>query len=149
MSYVSVAEWQTFNALQESMDDKYALVYLLYSALHRASHRITMRRVRWLLWRYRRSIVSVIDLICNISLPKIKGKKIDVVTDVKEMERNTKIMYRLLSKLHGWSPDVINNMSPAQIYVYLTGGATGTGIEKMSSEQYRSFRLSRGMSIRN
>jgi len=75
------------------------------------------------------------------------SESITPIVAAKEVERNEKTMYRLLSKMYGWTPEEIGNMSPAQLYSYQMGGKDGTGIEKMTGAEYRSFRARRGMSV--
>lgn len=145
-SYVSMGEWQTFDALLKQ-DDIEALRYLVSCSLHRGDPSIDKREAERLIKRNAASITSLIDSICKISLPKIRIKETEeeTVTDEKEYERNIKTVYRILSRMHGWTPSQISDMSPAQVYSYLMGGTTGTGIEKMNSMQYQSFLGSRGM----
>lgn len=143
VGYVSMAEWQTFGELQKKMLTRYSLSYLLYASLHRADPQITKRSIRHLFRWHKKHITTLIETICDISIPEIK-KKEQKVSD-KDNERNTKTIYRLLSRMHGWPPSWIDDMSPMQVHVYLTGGSTGTGTQKMTDEQYQSFLLARRM----
>ena len=127
VSYVSIGEWQVYGELMKQ-DESRAIVELVYFSLHRASG-VTRRKSRWLAWRYRKTLSALIELICEISLPKIPGSATSMPE--KETARNIKTVYRVLSRMHGWTPKQISDMSPAQIYSYLCGGQDGTGIKKV------------------
>lgn len=147
VSYVSMREWETFNELLRS-NDLESLNYLIYCSLHRADSTVRRKVVKRLLKRHSAVITSLIDIICSMSLPKMKvknGEEEETTIDEKDYERNVKTVYRILSRMHGWTPEQISGMSPAQVYSYLMGGTTGTGIEKMNSMQYQSFLAGRGV----
>lgn len=137
VSYVSMGEWQVFNELLQ-MDDAQSVLELVYYSLHRGNSTIGRRNVRWLIRRHTKVLLPLIDLICEISLPKLKTKN-EIGIETKEAERNMKTVYRLLSRMHGWTPPEISGMSPAQVYSYLMGGPDATGIVKMSDLQYQRF----------
>jgi len=137
VSYVSMGEWQMFGELLR-MGNAQSVLELIYCSLHRGNSTIGRRKVHWLVRRYTKALLPLIDLICNISLPKLKTKKEIDVGD-KDAERNMKTVYRLLSKIHGWTPSEISEMSPAQVHSYLMGGPDATGIVKMSDLQYQRF----------
>ncbi len=145
VSYVSVGEWQTFGELLKQ-DEAQAVLELIYCSLHRANPALNRRSVRWWVRWHSKVLASLVEFICVISLPKMP-KGITPVTAVKEAERSMKTAYRLLSRMHGWTPAAISDMSSAQIHSYLSGGKDGTGIEKMSGAQYRSFRAQRNMNF--
>ena len=127
VSYVSIGEWQVFSELLKQ-DESRAILELIYYSLHRASG-VTRRKTRWLIRRHRKTLAALIELICEISLPKIP--KSTATVPEKEATRNIKTVYRVLSRMHGWTPKEISDMSPAQIYSYLCGGPDGTGIVKV------------------
>jgi len=144
VGYISIAEWEIFTLLLERKCEKEALFFLIYSSLYRGDCSITKKRVKRL-FRYHSSIIiSLIDTICKISMPEVKIKDDAESLSKKELERNTKIMYRMLSRIHGWTPRQISDMSPAQIYLYLMGGSTGAGTEKMTGMEYQALLASRG-----
>jgi len=143
VSYISVGEWQTFVKILQC-DAIEALKFLVYHSLHRADSTIKKKTVNHLLKKYAASVISLTDIICNISFPKVHPGRGEEV-DEKEAERDMKAVYRILSRMHGWSPQRISNMSPAQLYLYMMGGSTGTGIVKMNSLEYQSFLASRGI----
>jgi len=148
VAYVSLSEWETFEALvrRDSKDGQF-LFYLIHCSLRRGDPTITKRKVRKLIRWHKAMMVLVVSIIRGMSLPVSKlSKNKDVKVpelDTKQAERNMKTICRVLSRIHGWTPQQIGGMSPAQIYSYLMGGKSGTGIEKMSSEEYQNF-LSRG-----
>lgn len=139
VSYVSMAEWETFNDLliQKSEGDE-ALSYLIWCSLQRAGCKIDKKKV---LSKFAKHLDVLVDTICKASLPNLKVTKIKV--NRKEQEINLKASYRVLSRMHGWTPEQISSMSPAQIFLYLVGGKTGTGIEKMTDAQYANLLASR------
>ena len=146
VGYVSMLEWQVFSVLLKQ-DEKRALQELLYYSLHRANSNVTRGRARRLVRRCRKKLSEIVDLICVISLPKMSAQPpattgTDTDTD---SERNTKTIYRLLSRMHGWTPRQIGDMAPCQVYSYLMGGQDGSGIAKMSGSEYQNFRSNRGM----
>lgn len=148
VSYVSMSEWQMFGeALQ--LDDVKAMLELLYCSLRRAEPTTTRKSIERLSKKYAKHLLALVDLICDMSLPKLKGGKTAATPPAHSLpgsgdsERDIKTVYRLLSRIHGWTPQQIGVMSPAQIYIYLTGGPDGTGIVKMSSSQYKSFLAAR------
>jgi len=149
VSYVSMSEWETFGALTRDGDDDYGTFFLVYSAMHRANDSVTESEVRYLLRKRKKYIAPLINLICDFSMPEMK-KDLKETSDTKEVERNVKTIYRVLGKMYSWaSPEIVGRMSPAQVYIYLTGGSAGTGIVKMTSAEYHDFRVARGMSTRN
>lgn len=145
VSYISMGEWQTFMEFlrQDAIE---ALEFLVYCSLHRADPTIKEKAVGNLLRKYASSISFLIDTICGISFPKVNlGGMEKLVIGEKETKRNVKSTFRILSRMHGWTPQQISDMSPAQVYLYMMGGSTGTGIEKMNSLQYQAFLASRGV----
>lgn len=137
VSYVSMGEWQMFNELLQ-MGNNRSVLELIYYSLHRGNSAVGRRNIRWLVRRHTKALLALIDLICEISLPKLKIKD-EVGVESKDAERNMKTVYRLLSRMHGWTPSQISEMSPAQVYSYLMGGPDATGIVKMSDLQYQRF----------
>ncbi len=87
----------------------------------------------------------MIKVICSISLPPESKEKDSVKTTTKEIINQIKIMYRILSKTHTWTPQQISDMSPLQLYCYMTGGEDGTGTARMSPEQYNKFLQARNL----
>lgn len=144
VSYVSMGQWQTFDKLLK-LDEGRAVLELAYFSLHRADPGITRRKVRRLM-RNTKAAAGLMTLICELSIPTtIKGLTSDISD--KEADRNIKTAYRQLSMLHGWTPAAISDMSPVQIYQYQAGGKDGTGIQKMTGAEYKSFRARRGMGV--
>lgn len=149
VSYVSMGEIETCSELSA----KRAELECLYYALHRADASVTRRRVRWLVRLHgglgSKSMQALAVLIILISSPQIGATEETASTPMPaaEQERNLKSVYRLLSRMHGWTPQQISDMSHAQLHTYMSGGADGTGVEKMSGSQYRAFRMQRGMSV--
>lgn len=140
VSYVSMGEWQTFDAMLK-VDEGKAVQELMYRSLHRADPLISRRAARR--WT-RRAAADLMHLICALSIPPaVQGL---AVSD-KESARSMKTTYRMLSRIHGWTPAEISDMSPAQIYSYQMGGPDGTGIQKMTGAEYQSFRARRGMAV--
>ena len=140
VSYVSMGEWQTFRDLLK-VDAGRAVLELMYCSLHRADPFFTRRTVRRLM--NKKTAAGLMRLICELSIPpSIKG--LNAVIFDKEAERTMKTAYRRLSIIHGWTPAEISDMSPIQVYSYQLGGKDGSGIEKMSSGEYKSFRARRG-----
>ena len=148
VSYVSVGEWQVFGELLKQ-DETQAVLELVYYSLYRGGNTISKRAIRKLVRWYPTKLTSLIELICEISLPKQKIKETDNTENTEntenigEADRNLKTVFRVLSKQHGWTPAAISDMSPAQIFLYLAGGPDGTGIVKMSGQEYQSFRARR------
>jgi len=146
-----MSEWQMFGELLQ-LDDAKAVLELLYYSLRRAEPTVTRKGVRKLAKKYAKQLLALVDLICDMSLPKLKAKTGAIPGADKtappsaprgDSERDIKIVYRLLSRIHGWTPQQIGIMSPAQVYIYLTGGPDGTGIVKMSNSEYKSFLANR------
>ncbi len=143
VSYVSVGEWEAFGELLEQ-DEAQAVLELIYYSLHRANPALKRRSVRrWVRW-HRKLLSSLVNLICTISLPKAPKNAAPAIA-VKEAERAMNTAFRVLSRMHGWTPADISGMSSAQIHLYLSGGEDGTGIRKMSGAEYKSFRAQRGV----
>lgn len=145
VSYVSMSEWQMFGEMLQ-LDDVEAVLELLYYSLHRAEPAVTRKGVKRLAKKYVKQLLALVDLICDMSLPKLKKGKTGASDSEPrtpcakaDSERDIKTVYRLLSRVHGWTPQQIGVMSPAQVYIYLTGGPDGTGIVKMSNSEYKSF----------
>ena len=145
VSYVSVGEWQVFGDLYE-VDKARAVIDFLYYSLHRAEPTMTRRAVRRWTRRHSQDQQSdLMDLICKISLPKPPKGNTATAESPAEADRNMKTAFRLLSKIYGWTAAEISDMSPAQIFSYLSGGKDGTGIVKMSGAEYQSFRARQGL----
>ena len=148
LSYVSIGEWQTLSELlRQAADDAYIVTFLIRCSVQRADPRVSAKEVFRIIRKNKNRLLPLMDVICKISLAEVPTPKTASKTSTQSLEKNTKTMYRILSRLHGWTPRQITDMSPAQIYVYLTGGDTGTGIEKMSSSQYQELRRSRGITV--
>ena len=148
VGYISIAEWETYRLLSEQDEDR-AVEELIYYSLHRADESITRKRAQRIMRRNRHKLGELVDMICNMSLPSVvvtpPADPPPLVPDEDEIARNTKTTYRLLSRMHGWTPQEISAMSLSQVISYMSGGADGTGVMKMSRAEYRSFRSSRGM----
>ncbi len=142
VSYVSMSEWQSFGELLK-LDDTKAVLELLYYSLHRAEPTITRKRIVRLARWHAKHLLPLVDTICDMSLPKLKAKVGVSDKPGADSERDIKTVYRLLSRIHGWTPRQIDTMSPAQVHIYLTGGEDGTGIVKMSNSEYKSFLANR------
>ncbi len=147
VSYASMGEWLTFGELVKSSEGQ-AMRNLIYCSLHRADPTVTRRGVWLFVWLHKKALAALVDLICTISLPKMP-EGVTPASAAQEVERSMKTTYRLLSRMYGWTPAQISDMSPAQLYSYQMGGKDGTGIEKMSGPEYKSFRVSRGLEIFN
>lgn len=148
VSYISVGEWQTFGLIVEK-DETYAVTQLIYWSLRRATPGIRKPNLRW--WN-KKALAGLVTFICNLGMPLLpKGTKTSqqAAEGAKRPadDNSMKTAYRQLSRMHGWTPQEISDMSPAQIHSYLSGGKDGTGIEKMSGAEYKSFRAQRGLSI--
>ncbi len=144
VSYVSVGEWQTFGALWEC-NKRRAVIDFLYYSLHRGDPTVTRRAVRWWAFFHRKAQTDLMELIFTISLPKPPKGKPETTESPAEADRNMKTAYRVLAKMYGWTAAEISDMSPAQIFSFLSGGKDGTGIVKMTSEEYQSFRARQGL----
>ncbi len=143
VSYVSVGEWQAFGDMYE-VDKSRAVVDFLYYSLHRADPTMTRRAVRRWTRRHSQDQQSdLMDLICKLSIPKTPKGATGTRASPADTARNMKTAFRLLSKMYGWTAAEISDMSPAQIFSYLSGGKDGTGIVKMSGPEYQSFRARR------
>jgi len=141
VSYISVGEWQTFGELVER-DEGYAVTQLVYWSLRRATPGIRRPCLRW--WN-KKALARLVEFICKMGMPLLpKGT---TSHQGKQDDNDMKTAYRQLSRLHGWTAKEISDMSPAQIHSYLSGGKDGTGIEKMSGAEYKSFRAQRGLLI--
>ncbi len=134
---VSISEWETYELLKL----KDTLFYLLYCSMHRADHSLSKRNVRRFIWRHKKYIICMINVICQISLPAEKDKDNKKIEDTKDTVDNVKTMFRVFSDKYGWPPFQIANMSPLQLYNYMTGGTDGTGVVRMSPQQYRQFKM--------
>lgn len=144
VSYVSIGEWQTFGELVEG-DERYAITQLIYWSLRRATPGIRRPCLRW--WK-NKTITGLVEFICKLGMPTLtQGEKVEGSTSNPDSDNDIKTAYRQLSRMHGWTPQEISDMSPAQIHSYLSGGKDGTGIEKMSNSQYKSFRAQRGLPV--
>ena len=131
---VSLAEWETYELLKE----KDSVKYMIQCSLKRANQNFYCR---WFFWRYRAYLQAIVEIICKISLPpNIKEDK--KVTD-KEIVNDIKTLFRNMSKMYGWTPDIIKDLSPSQLYDYMIGGKDGTGTQRMSVSEYASFRDNR------
>jgi len=142
-----MAEYQVFREMFKK-DETAAILELVYWSLHRGSSSITRRKVRRLVKKYPAVLLALVNLICDISLPKTKSGEESGEDDSLaggELEQNIKTVYRLTSKMFGWTPQAIGDMSPAQIFLYMTGWPDGTGIVKMDDAQYASFMGRKGM----
>lgn len=148
VSYVSIGEWQVFGKLLK-LDETHAMLELLYYSLHRAEPTTTRKQIKQLAKKHMAVLLPLVDLICNISLPENKKPPTGTVSTTppsgssSEAERAIKTSYRVLSRMHGWTPQQISEMSPVQVHIYLTGGEDGSGIVKMSNSQYKSFLAAR------
>lgn len=140
VGYVSMGEWQTFSGMVK-LDESKAVNELFYFSLHRADPFITRRKVRRLMRKYKSHMTHLMNLICELSIPTKTGK--EVMMSDKEADRNIKTAFRQLSMTFGWTAQKISDMSPVQIYQYQMGGKDGTGIQKMSNAEYKSFRARR------
>lgn len=147
VSYVSVGEWQTFGELVKE-DEGRAVTQLVHWSLQRATPGCHLPCLRW--WN-KKALAGLVEFICNLGMPLLPKEKTsqqqDAQTPGRESDNDMKTAYRQLSRLHGWTAKEISDMSPAQIHSYLSGGKDGTGIEKMSNAEYKSFRAQRGLSI--
>lgn len=146
VSYISIGECQTFGDLLEQ-SKTLAVRELLYYSLHRANPAITRRAVRWLyLSHSRKTLSALINFICVISLPEVSQDSTPLIATAED-GRDTKLMYRRLAKMYGWTPAEISDMSPAQIHLCLSGGDDGSGIQKMSESEFKSFQKLRSTSL--
>jgi len=150
--YVSTQEWELFDAYMQIDRLDLGIIYLLTCSFTRGGEQITQRRIRRLIKFHSAMITELVTRICKLSLPEKKHKKKSgdeqsenkVVPNVTQLLRDIKTLYRTLSRLYGWVPNQINNLSPAQIFIYLSGGKDGTGTKKMSGEEFQAFKRSRG-----
>ena len=136
---VSIAEWETYELLQA----KDMAWYLLYCSMSRADNTITKRQIKRFILLHRNTIAYMVKVICSISLPPETKNDNDTPPTNKEILNQVKTMYRMFSKLYGWTPPQISKMSPLQLYHYMTGGEDGTGVARMSPAQYEQFRQAR------
>lgn len=146
VGYVSTYEWEVFGALTDEGCVEEAILYLLSCSFNRAQQKISRRKLKRLIRKDATISTLLIESICKLSLPENLRKKADdqLPIDTKELQRNVKAMYRILSKVYnGWTPEQIGSMSPAQLYIYIAGIENITGTKKMSPEEYAIFRQSR------
>ncbi len=136
---ISIAEWETYELLQA----KDRAWYLLYCSMFRANVNITKQQIKRFILLHKKTVPYMIKVICSISLPPESKKDDKPPPTTKEIVRQVKVMYRTLSKTYGWTPEQISQMSPSQLYDYMTGGEDGTGIARMTPEQYAKFKQSR------
>lgn len=148
VGYVSMGEWYVYRELLK-VDKTQALLEFIYWALRRgmgnAPPAITRRKVRRIVRWHPKSLLGLVDLIHEISLPKIKAPEAGVIDpEALDSAHNQKIIFRTLSRIHNWTPQQISDMSPVQIYSYAMGGEDGTGRLKMSGAEYKAFRARGG-----
>ena len=136
---VSIAEWETYELLQA----KDMAWYLLHCSMSRADVNITKRQIKWFILLHKHTVNYMIKVICSISLPPEAEKDGKTPPTTKEIVQQVKIMYRTLSKTYGWTPHQISQMSPLQLYDYMTGGEDGTGVARMTPAQYARFKQTR------
>lgn len=146
LSYVSLGEWQT---LKEILDqtverDSFVVHYLIGCSVRRGGSSLNARKTRHLMRKNKSRLPAMINVICKLSLPSISTPS--NAKSKQDTAKNEKIVYRVLSRIHGWTPQEISVMSPAQVHIYLMGGSTGTGTEQMTSSQYQQFMSERGLS---
>ena len=139
LSPVSISEWETY----EMLISKDMAWYLIYCSLHRANKSVTMKQAKRIVRWHKESATYMIKVICSISLPPDKEYDSKELPSAKEVVQQIKVLYRTLSRLFGWTPQQISQMSPLQLYDYMIGGEDGTGVVRMSPAQYQQFRHSR------
>jgi len=140
-----MGEWDTFNdILLLDTKSSEALVYLIWWSLRRADSTVTKAEVEKLLVDHPEVATLLVDKICALSLPVVDKPPPKRSVSESERKRNLKSTYRILSRLHNWTPPQISQMSPAQVCSYLLGGKTGTGLEKMTSEEYKQLLAAKG-----
>lgn len=143
MGYVSMGEYQVFRELFKKDEIEAVMMLVCYSLIRGGSVTGNVRRKLNRIIKKRPAIlVTLVDIICKLSLPIVKIKDGD---DGGDDESNIKTVYRLLAKHFTWTPPEISVMSPAQIFISLTGGPDGTGKMKMTDAQFASFQANRGI----
>ena len=139
IGYVSVFEWDVYSNMLERTYDAEAVLYLLNCSFTRGGTPVRKRMLMKII-KQTDTVTKIINIICELSLPDIVRKqKESTFENLKEVQRNIKTMYRSLAKLYGWPASTLNQMSPAQLHIYMTASTDGTGIQKMSSSEYKTF----------
>ena len=144
VGYVTMSEYQVFRDMFKA-DETAAVLELVYYSFRRGGsiHGNIRRKILRMIKRKPPLLLTLVNLICKLSLPDIK-KKEGEAEDIDEVE-SIKTVYRLLAKAFTWTPQQISDMSPAQIYISMTGGPDGTGTRKMSWQQFAEDRAKRGL----
>ena len=145
VGYVTLGEYQQYLDMFAEDRVESTVRLIVYSLVRGGSVTGNIRRKlkRWL--KKDSTVVDrMLDIIDKLSLPQIiidKDDK-DRVEKVVDMEAHHKLVYRLLAKYFTWTPQEITAMSPAQIYISLTGGPECTGVVKQS---WAEFGVNRGI----
>lgn len=145
VGYVSLGEWQVYRELLVQDEVEAMLVLMEYSLVRGGSVTGNIRRkVKRIIKKDPDSFVRIVDTIVKLSIPVTEKKKDDdePIEDAKSFENNIKTSYRLLAKYFTWTPQQITTMSPAQIFISLTGGPECTGTLKQS---WAEFGANRGL----
>lgn len=144
IGYVSMGEYQVFRDMFQE-DEAVAVLELVYYSLRRGGsiRGNIKRKIRRMIKKDPAILLTMVNLICELSLPDVKTKKGEAETS--DEGENIKTVYRLLAKFFTWTPPQITDMSPAQIYISMTGGPDGTGTRKMSWGQFAEERAKRGL----
>lgn len=139
IGYVSMGEYQVFRDMFKVDSPEAVLTLICYSLVRGGSVTGNIRR-KLKQWSRKDPdiLVRIVEIICKLSLPKVKTKDGD--EDTGNTEQNIKTVYRLLAKNFTWTPEKITAMSPAQIFISLTGGPDGTGVAKQSWAEFGANR---------
>ena len=133
--YVSMSEFQTYNLLV-GIDEVRALRKLLYYSLNRGNQ-LSERKVNRLIRKHPEAKLPILETIFSLSLPKLPPQDEEEPTgDIQKNEADERTVYGLLAIRFGWTPAEVGDMSPAQIFLTLTGGPTGDGTKKMSWSEF-------------
>ncbi len=142
VGYVSMKEYYTCQEIDKE-DNFEATKMLIYYSLCRADPKITKKEVERLIKKQPDFVYKLVGLIEKISLPTVEIKE---GGDSEEKQQdNLKTVYRRLAKEYQWTSEQVGSLSPAQIFLYLTGGEDGSGIQKMSATEYANYRAKRGL----
>lgn len=143
IGYVSMGEYEIFREVFAEDEGEGLMTLITYSLARGGSIKKNIRkRIKKWIKKDPDILVRIIDRIHEISLPSISLNEIEEKKEKEDSEQNIKTVYRLLAKHFTWTPEEITKMSPAQIFISLTGGPECTGVMKQSWEE---FTANRGM----
>jgi len=144
VGFVSMSEWETFGYLSRQIKEIDPSLYLIQCSLQRGNNDLSEKQINSLIRKYPLITVKIVELICKLSIPEVKINEDEFEKEEdRTIEQNMKMAYRLLAKMFGWTSATVSMMSPAQVFLHLTGGVDGTGIVRMSNVDYQRFRADR------